>query len=375
LPTETAAADSGGGSRRLAFRAAGGLVVIVALVAGLWAAGTLRGRPTVTGPGPAAATGSVAVARTDIAERQQVAGNLGYAGSLTVVGYRSGTVTALPQPGKVVEPGGEVAEIDGSPVLLMLGQRPAWRTFVAGMAPGPDVRQLEAGLRALGFDPGNTVSVDNRFSAATSAAVRRWQRALHVPQTGTVPMGSVVFLPRPIRVTHDEVLPGAPVAPGQPLITGTTTDHEVTVALDTARQGLVHVGDRVVVTLPDGLTTAEGTVTFVSRVATAGDSNSGNGTGGAPPTVQVTVALARQSVAGRLDQAPVQVSITDQLHRSVLAVPVTALLAVPGGGYAVTKVDGTTVQVRVGLFDDLSQLIEVSGPGLQVGMLVQVPKA
>jgi hypothetical protein len=90
--------------------------------------------------------------------------------------------------------------------------------------------------------------------------------------------------------------------------------------------------------------------------------------------VTVTVALTNQKAAGALDQAPVQVAITDQLHRGVLAVPVTALLATPGGGYAVTLTSThTAVPVTVGLFDDLTQLVEVSGAGLNAGDAVEVP--
>ena len=67
-------------------------------------------------------------------------------------------------------------------------------------------------------------------------------------------------------------------------------------------------------------------------------------------------------------------AITDQLHKAVLAVPVTALLAAPGGGYAITRSDGTDIPVTVGLFDDLTQLVEVSGPGVTAGLSIQVPK-
>src|SRR5439155_7593947 len=111
--------------------------------------------------------------------------------------------------------------------------------------------------------------------------------------------------------------------------------------------------------MPDGHTTSRGVVTFVSRVASGGDQAGsgqagggqpgGGGSGGAAPTVQVTVALADQRGAGRLDQAPVQVSITDQLHHGVLAVPVTALLGTAEGGYAVTPAaGGPDLRVSVG---------------------------
>ena len=58
----------------------------------------------------------------------------------------------------------------------------------------------------------------------------------------------------------------------------------------------------------------------------------------------------------------------------VLAVPVTALLAAPGGGYAVELDTGAPhplVPVTLGLFDDLSGLVQVTG-ALHAGQTVVV---
>jgi multidrug efflux pump subunit AcrA (membrane-fusion protein) len=73
----------------------------------------------------------------------------------------------------------------------------------------------------------------------------------------------------------------------------------------------------------------------------------------------------------------VEVSITSQSVHNVLAVPVAALLARSGGGYAVEVVDGDRthhlVRVTPGLFDDAVGLVQVSGPGLTAGQRVVVP--
>jgi peptidoglycan hydrolase-like protein with peptidoglycan-binding domain len=355
--------------------------VVAVVISALVVVRVHASRTAASGDGSAAGDlAAVTVVRTDIADRQQVPGTLGYAGSMTVVSQLGGTLTGAASSGQVVRAGTAVASVDGEPVVLMLGPVPAWRSLGVGSADGPDVRELERNLRDLGYDPRHRMTVDGHFTTATASAVRRWQVSHGLARTGRVALGSVVFLPRELRVTSDLATVGGLVAPGQPLVTGTSVDHEVSVALDAGRQGLVHVGDTVVVTLPDGTTTTRGVVSTVSRVATSagggGDAGQGGAAGGGPgaaPTVQVTVRLVDQAAAGRLDQAPVQVSITDQLHANVLAVPVTALLAVPDG-YAVTEPDGTDVAVRVGLFDDLTQLVEVSGSGLTPGMEVQVPR-
>jgi multidrug efflux pump subunit AcrA (membrane-fusion protein) len=60
-----------------------------------------------------------------------------------------------------------------------------------------------------------------------------------------------------------------------------------------------------------------------------------------------------------------------------LSVPVTALLAQAGGGYAVETVDAGgerhLVPVDLGAFDDTNGLVQVRGSGLRAGQRVVVP--
>jgi multidrug efflux pump subunit AcrA (membrane-fusion protein) len=89
------------------------------------------------------------------------------------------------------------------------------------------------------------------------------------------------------------------------------------------------------------------------------------------------VRLLDKRAARRLDQAPVQVSITTARAKDVLVVPVTALVAQSGGRYAVEVADGERerrlVPVKVGLFDDANGLVQVEGRGLRAGQRVVVP--
>jgi hypothetical protein len=381
---------------------AGVLVVVVA--GGGWAVarGGLLGRSAAATPTAEVPTGTATVARTDVVERQQVAGTLGYGDSVTVVGQsqdgggssgaggggqaQDGIVTRVPAVGAVVGRGQTLFEVDGHPVPLWYGARPAWRAFELGMTDGQDVRQLEANLVALGFDPDRAVTVDRHYSRATAAAVKRWQQASGRARTGAVPLGQVVFLPGPIRVATVTATVGAPLPAGTAVLSATSTRPQVTVALDPALQQQVRRGDRVEVTLPDGKTT-RGTVASVGRVATQSStgsgqeggqdpSQSGNSNSSGQATVQVTVRLANPRAAGGLDQAPVQVAITTQARKGVLAVPIGALLAQAGGGYAVEVVEGGArrrVPVGTGLFDETAGLVEVNGAGLAEGATVEVP--
>jgi multidrug efflux pump subunit AcrA (membrane-fusion protein) len=154
------------------------------------------------------------------------------------------------------------------------------------------------------------------------------------------------------------------------VLTATSDRHVVTIQLDASQQSEVKAGDTVSITLPDG-TTTPGVATAVGTVATT------SGSGGSPATtIPVQVKLTEPKAAGTLDQAPVTVNITTASVKSVLAVPVGALLARSPGGYVVEVVGpGNTrrwVPVRPGIFDDASGLVQVTG-ALAPGQRIVVP--
>jgi peptidoglycan hydrolase-like protein with peptidoglycan-binding domain len=354
--------------------AVAGLLLVSAAGLVLW---HIRGTAARAGgtPTPVAATSTVAVTRGDVTQRVQISGTLGYDGRYTVIDQLPpGILTSLATPGGAVLRGMDLFAVSGTAAVLLYGAMPAYRPFAAGMGDGADVRELEENLVALGMDPAHAISVDNHFTAATAGAIARWQAALGLPaarRTGTIPLGQVVFLPGAVRPTASPVDVGASVAPGVAVLSATSTSHVVTAELTTDRQGQVHVGDQVLVSLP-GATPVTGTVQVIGRVAGAPSA----GPGGGPPTVQVTVAVQLPAGAGDLDQVPVQVAITTARHAGVLLIPVTALLARPGGGYQVRVLDPAPahlVEVNPGLYDDITGSVEVSGSDIAEGARVEVP--
>jgi multidrug efflux pump subunit AcrA (membrane-fusion protein) len=346
--------------------AAGVVALAVVLAAGWWVAG----HPGLGGEAPAAAAAPLATAlveRQDLNGQTKVSGTLGYVGSATVQSPIAGRVTWLPEAGAVIRRGGRLLTVDNRPVRLFYGSLPLWRDLSVGVDDGPDVRQLERNLVALGYDPDRAITVDEHFSAATAAAVERWQEANGLDQTGRFTMSMpVVFLPWAARVQTRNLSVGGRAAPGAPAFTVTSDVHQVSVDLDVSQQSYVKAGDRVDVVLPDGRHAA-GRVSDVGRVARTQGSAPDQTT-----TIAVTVALDHPDAGGRLDQAPVDVYVTTQTRKGVLAVPVTALLALKEGGYAVETVaaDGhrQLVGVRLGVFS--SGKVEVSGTGLRAGTKV-----
>jgi peptidoglycan hydrolase-like protein with peptidoglycan-binding domain len=332
------------------------------------------------------------VVRADLSSRQQVPGTLGYQGFFTVASeLADGILTWLPAAGATVRRGQPLFAVSGQPVTLLYGSLPAWRAFAPGMTPGPDVRQLQRNLAAFGFDPG---PADGQFGWSTEAAIDRWQQARGMTVTGTISLGDVAFLPGPLRVTTIAQPLGAAVQAGASVVSGTSLTPGVQVSL-TVGGPAVRRGDQVLVTMPDGTTTVQGTVTAVGSVASTpgagpggsgsssansgssgannGGSANGSGANGSGAVIPVTITIREPLPAG-LDQAPVQVAITEQRSDNVLAVPVTALLANAGGGYAVQAAGphGQLIQVATGLYDGTSGLVAVTGAGLAPGLQVEV---
>jgi peptidoglycan hydrolase-like protein with peptidoglycan-binding domain len=353
-----------------------GLVVAALLLAGataigaIWALNGTQAKAAQTDASSAGTT-TVAVARTDVVSRLRVNGTLGYGASQPLISHSQGTITAMAAEGTIVQRGQTLYEVDGLPVVLFYGDRPAWRTLAPGVSDGPDVTQLQQNLIALGYATSSNLNANGHFGSATTAAVKRWQKALGLSQTGSVELGQIVFLPGSVRVGAHQVEPGAQA--GGVIMNVSSTTRVVTVDLDATKQTLVKVGDQVQVIMPNTGTTTTGTVTNIANVAkTSAGSNGGSST-----TVTLTISLSDPSATGNLDQAPVKVAITTQSAKNVLAVPINALLALADGNYAVEVDNGghrRVVPVQTGLFDDDGGLVEIRGSDITAGTRVVVPQ-
>jgi peptidoglycan hydrolase-like protein with peptidoglycan-binding domain len=287
------------------------------------------------------------------------------------------TITWLPAPGAVIRPGEPAYKVDNRPVVAIAGGLPPYRLLAPGVN-GPDVAMLERNVKTFGY---GGFTVDQDFTAATASAVKRWQKRLGLPQTGTIDVNQVVVAPAAMRVSELKTAVGADASGEVLAYTGTT--RVVTVALEVTRQHLVHKGMIASVALPDGKTVA-GKVASIGTVASggpgggednqAGGASQGGGQPAGPATVQVTVTIADQAALGTLDTAPVDLVLTVAERKDVLTVPVAALVALAEGGYGVQVVQGTVsryVAVKTGMFADGQ--VEVSGDGITEGVTVGVP--
>ncbi len=313
---------------------------------------------------------------------------------LSVINQTQGTYTALPQPGQVVAQGQVLYRVNASPVVLLYGSTPAYRTLSAGSS-GPDVAELNSDLVALGYASSNQLSPTSvYFGSATAMAVAKLQGALGVTRSGTLILGQALFDPTAVRIATLAVPLGGTAQSGQTVMEATSTTRQVEVAVNASQQSQVEPGNKVNITLPDNQTTP-GVVSTVGVIATcpassssggstassvtAGTATCSSGSSGSvvTPTVTASVTPSDPIATGTWDQAPVQVTITTASVPDALVVPVTALLARSGGSYAVEVVDlqggHHLVTVSLGLFDDADGLVQITNSKLAAGQDVVVP--
>jgi hypothetical protein len=158
------------------------------------------------------------------------------------------------------------------------------------------------------------------------------------------------------RVRQSQPGNSVPASGGDsPVMTTTSSTLVVAVDVPAGQQGVTHVGARVPVVMPSGAK-VHGHVTGIGQ-STAGK-------------VPVTIHLDRQENGRNLDQAKVSVTFVQKTARHVLSVPITALLARPGGRFAVqrAKPPHRLIDVRLGTF--ATGFVQVSGKGLHAGLKI-----
>ncbi|MFI9149251.1 peptidoglycan-binding protein [Streptomyces sp. NPDC053367] len=379
---------------------------VAVTVAALGLGGSRSGAAAPPDDTPAA---TARVVRRTLTDATTLTGRLDYGATTPVVSRTTGTVTWLPPAGSLVGRGDALLRADDRPVLLLYGTLPMYRAL-AEDAKGPDVLQFERNLAALGY---TGFAVDEEFTDNTAAAVKRWQRDLGLPRTGTVALDRVIYAPGRLRVAQQSVRLGA--GANAQVLTCTGTTKQVTADVQSGEAGWAVRGTEVRIGLAGGKS-VEGKVVALGDTGSegtggsggsdgSGDSSggtsggqgsggqgSGGGSGSQNDTVTVTIAVARQQALRGTDPGPVDIRYTAERRENVLAVPVVALLALAEGGYGLEVVEDTghtgdtpgpgagtdpggrtrIVPVETGLFAE--GLVEVRGAGLAEGTRVGMPE-
>jgi peptidoglycan hydrolase-like protein with peptidoglycan-binding domain len=345
-----------------------------------------------SGNAPATAT----VERGKLAMQVSATGTLTYASQAdgspySIVNQATGVLTGLPSVGDVIKCGHALYRVHGRPVALLCGSTPLYRRLSEGLK-GWDVKELNRNLVDLGYVDSSEVDPAGYFGSGTRSALKHLKGDLGLAKTGSLEPDQAVALPGPLRISSVSAPLGSAAQPGATIAEATSTARRVEVDLEPSQAEGVKVGDRASITLPNNRTTPG----VVARIATlvvddGSDSGSGSasgsgsgsasgssaGSGAASATVPVFIKLKQVREALGIQEAPVRVSIITGRVKDALSVPVTALLARAGGGYAVETVDAggerRLVSVDLGAFDQASGLVQVSGPGVRSGQRVVVP--
>jgi hypothetical protein len=168
-----------GPRRRLPRRAliiSGVVVVVLAGVAALaYGLGHRPTDPTLDRP-----TRTAQVERTSLAAGFVLSGTLGY-GTVQDLGGGGGVVTRVPTAGQVIMAGNVLMEIEGSPVFLLQGDLPLWRTIGPGTV-GIDVEAVRSALAGLGLNAGAGQTYDPTLSEAIAQLYARAGYAAPIPQ-------------------------------------------------------------------------------------------------------------------------------------------------------------------------------------------------
>ena len=265
--------------------------------------------------------GAAAVQRRDLVDREDVDGTLGFADARRLAAPAAGTITRLRDEGDTVTRGRSLMSIDAQATAWVLyGTIPMYRDLGPGVVRRPRRPPARAQPEGARLRPG---TVDDDWTSATTERGRGLPGRSRPHESGTLRRAEVVVSDGPARVGKHTAEVGDPARAGAPVTALTSTTPVVTAKVDAGLAAEVHRGDACTVTLPDGREVG-GRVTSVGTVATAGQN-------GASPTVELRVALNRGR-HGRLDGAPVSVSLETGRTKDALAVPVTALVATAPGG-------------------------------------------
>lgn len=291
----------------------------------------------------AVGTATARVDRRTLSESKEFSAAVDYGDAFELPLQRTGTVTARPDAGTVVGFGDELVRVDLKPTFLAEGPLPMYRELKTTpdvrkkgqrYMVGYDVGQLQQFLIDAGFDADGELVVDGEYGPVTEDAVEDWQEANGLEKTGRVDSTQLLFSSGPLRL---ESVPrvGSPFSP----IQATDPEQELTFSVDSRDRGLVAVDDTVEIATPDGSTTT-GRITALDR--TIGDD-------GSP---RVTATIVPDDLLPP-DVTTATVTATRVIADDVLAVPVTALLAVREGGFALERPgDPRLVRAEVGSVAD-----------------------
>jgi Putative peptidoglycan binding domain len=310
--------------------------------------------------------------------------------SFLIAGHKGARVNNLASAGTPVVTGTVLYWTDGYPVMAIEGDAATLPTLTrklsVGGAIGADVKVLKQALTRLGI--GNPAAsnapleLNQKYDGATAGAVSTWLQSVDPQQssrlstaeaTQTVPIGGFVVVPSGLFV-GTSLLPADSTLAGDTVVTTLTAPARQITTTAPVGSATFTLGSPITVLFPDQ-STQVGTVVNVGNVATTSSNQPGS-----TPNVRITIRVPDipKSVEAFVE-TPVTLRIQSAKAANAFVVPVSALIALKEGGFAVETVTGADspgvrqtklIGVKPGLFSD--GFVQVDG-NLSAGMEVVVP--
>lgn len=293
-------------------------------------------------------------------------------------GEHDGEIDLEVASGDAVTSGQVLYTVDGRPVIAVVADADDVdfeRDLALGIDDGDDIEVIETMLVELGYDAGGDLEVDDEFTEETAEAITDFWDDL-ADRYDDLDVVDELALDDIVVVAPDTVV-GMPtehdaeiLAAGTQLWSSESGEAQriVTTELPVADQADLQLGQTVDIEFPDGSIVA-GTVSDVARTSVLDPTMPD-----ADPMLPIEISIDEiPESAAAFNELDVTVLITDEVAQNAIVVPVTALVAIGDGNYAVEVVaaDGTTrfVAVDVGMFADGN--VEVTG--IDAGQSVVVP--
>lgn len=331
---------------------------VVVFAAGWWAGGTALTPPQ--DPETAPGVLGYEVVDGEVSRSLNLTALASWPTVATLAAGAQGIVTSIHvTDGQPLAEGTVLLTVDLRPVVVVQGTVPAFRALSQGVS-GPDVAALQGYLRRVGFP---LSSPEGRFDAATTSAVRAWQRSLALVASGVVELGDVIFagtLPARVRLT---VATGAVVGPGAALGELVAPAPVFRVAVTNDQLALIPPRAQVVIERAEG--------TWSGAVAST------DLTDPEQPALLLSGVDGTAVCVDSCDEVPVTGSSTWSATAVLVPVtegpviPVSAIRTGPDGTMTVRTSGGEDIPVEVVASD--SGLAVVSG--IEVGTEIEVPTA
>ena len=296
------------------------------------------------------------VERGDLATEREFRATVSFGDTWTLTTDLEGTITQAHALGTIVGFGETLLRVDDRPLYLGKGSMPMFRRLEKldtrlrdengdrlQLLNGFDVAQLQYFLLEAGHGADGELEVDATFGSSTEKAVKGWQKAVGLSESGAVGNGELVFAADPVRVATTTRV-------GDRFESLDVNNALPAVLVDTSNRdrSAFTVGGPVAIELADQ-TSLAGRVDKQEQVTAADGS-----------TVWRTTISTNDALPG--DASTATVTVLTVVADDVLHVPVGALLALAEGGFAVELDQGpTTKLVGVDVGEVLDGRAEIEG--------------